>query len=646
MASMIGAAPKGLATVALLKTRMDEGKDHLGLFEPFVEDSLSHLAVDHFATADLRTAIEERHGLLLPIETVTTLLGRLGRRGAVRREGGRYFRLHFTPSVDIVAASAVLNTELVAFGNALAAFSAKTKHPIASAHDALALLIGFMQENNIALLLQEPAEAPVAGPNRGHYRVVARFVTQECARDEALRKTLERLLEGLVLKNALLLEDLASASQKFDGLEVFLDSQIVFAAIGLTGIPESVAVAETISLLRDTGAVPTVFDVTVSEMQRLLGMLEDHLGTAEGRLSLRPTAMARHVMTLNLKPSDIRIFSSSLEPRIREVGIAVKDSPARSRDFTLDESQLARDLTDRFGDVTQPRVRHDVDCVAAVLTLRAARRPRRLEAARAVCASTSMRVIRNVSAWHRNQGATGIPPIIDLRALANIAWLKRPASVRLLKVHQLIALCSAALRPSRDTWQKFVDNLKTLRTQGALSDEQTLALVASDLLDPVLSELEDEREPDAATIHEAIERVKAAYRDEGRATADQALKVAESEAQLAQQAAASAQARHSATYAHLSARAKGIGQMVSNALAVVLGTLMLGSIAVGVPGVLEHTPPALRLAGWIFVGASAVLTAWGWWSGFTLPSLRNSLRQAIASRVLTYLRPQDDEPAV
>ena len=32
--------PKGLATLALLKTRFDEGRDHLELLEPFVADAV------------------------------------------------------------------------------------------------------------------------------------------------------------------------------------------------------------------------------------------------------------------------------------------------------------------------------------------------------------------------------------------------------------------------------------------------------------------------------------------------------------------------------------------------------------------------------------------------------------------------------
>jgi hypothetical protein len=44
----VGKAPKGLATVAFLKTKLDEGVDHLGLFEPLILDALGHVATPDF----------------------------------------------------------------------------------------------------------------------------------------------------------------------------------------------------------------------------------------------------------------------------------------------------------------------------------------------------------------------------------------------------------------------------------------------------------------------------------------------------------------------------------------------------------------------------------------------------------------------
>jgi hypothetical protein len=84
--------PRGLATLAFLKTRFDQGRDHLGLFEPFVEDALRDFGADNFVPADVCKSVESRSGLTIPANTMHALLGRLAMVGYVTRKGGRFFR--------------------------------------------------------------------------------------------------------------------------------------------------------------------------------------------------------------------------------------------------------------------------------------------------------------------------------------------------------------------------------------------------------------------------------------------------------------------------------------------------------------------------------------------------------------------------
>ena len=85
-------ATKGLATVAMLKVNFDSGRDHIAMFEPFVMDVVAHLERDDFDANEVGESLLDRHNLGIPVNTLQTLLGRLARRGFIRREGGRYFR--------------------------------------------------------------------------------------------------------------------------------------------------------------------------------------------------------------------------------------------------------------------------------------------------------------------------------------------------------------------------------------------------------------------------------------------------------------------------------------------------------------------------------------------------------------------------
>src|ERR1035441_8430421 len=113
-------APKALATVAFLKTRLDEGHDHLGLFEPFIADALLHLGTQDFVAADGKLLVQQRDHLVLPVKAVETLLGRYTKRGLLKRQGGRFWRTS-NPINDGAFENAlvVIDQEQTSLGSAL-----------------------------------------------------------------------------------------------------------------------------------------------------------------------------------------------------------------------------------------------------------------------------------------------------------------------------------------------------------------------------------------------------------------------------------------------------------------------------------------------------------------------------------------------
>lgn len=188
--------PRGLATLAFLKTRFDEGKDHLGLFEPFIADGAASLTTTDFIATDVRDAVYARSGLVVPLDTVQTLLGRLTRRGYLQRTGGRYFK-------------------------------ATKSLPVASLDDAINPLV--LAEP----LLDSPLER--SSLPRNLTRAVARFISQRCLASPDLRPALDGLLEGLILRDCLILGDIADIGQRFHNLTACLHGSSACRSTGRVG---------------------------------------------------------------------------------------------------------------------------------------------------------------------------------------------------------------------------------------------------------------------------------------------------------------------------------------------------------------------------------------------------------------------------
>jgi hypothetical protein len=631
-----------LVTLALLKTRFDEGKDHLGLLDPFIADAADSLSTNDFLAADVRKAVQERSGLQVPIDTVQTLLGRLAKRKYLRREGGRYFKTD--RSLEELAfqdAKYAAQQDQAALGAALRSFAQDAGVNLTSDEEALLALVSFIADNKVPLVLAEPlVDSPLDRSSLSHKltRTVARFISQRCVDDPRLRPALDGLLEGLILRDCLMLDDLADLGQQFQKLVVVLDTSILLAVLDLHGVAAGIAAREGLGLLRDTGATIIALEGTLAEIRRILLVYERKLATAEGRLSLYQTDLSRHVLANRLTPADIRMISTTLEQRLARVGIGVREAPKHDRRYTLDEEALAASLTDvNDNDTDKPRIRHDVDCVAAVLTIRAGRVTPSLERSKAVFCTTAGRVIRNVQQWYATQHQGGVPPIVHQLALTNIAWLKRPAAARGLKTQELLAACSAALRPRRSTWEKLMANLKKLRQEGLLSDDETVAVVASELTEPLLAQLDDDMEPDADTIQETIDRVRAAYRVDAERTARQAIDDAEAKTVIAQRAAADAMQRNVAIEAGIEVRVQFVAKIVSWACFVMIGLLLFGAAILAIPGVLDVVGPSQKLVARIVVAIAAVFGAVAAVKGTTIDDVRRAIHRLSARLIRRWL---------
>jgi hypothetical protein len=625
-------AAKGLATLALLKAHFDSGKDHIEMFVPFLLDAINaHLSGD-FALEDIRSLVETRHGLRIPAPPLRTILSRAVKHGSLRRDGGRYFRdAAFPKSADLTAARAATEAENRRLAGSLVEFATANGIAIGTEENALALVLEFLSRNHVGLILEAEPSAEATdllgsrdGLTNRLQRLVARFVTEEVSRNPDLAAALQRMLEGFILQNALLLRDIGSATRRFSRLTVYFDTGFLLEALGLTGEAAGLAAREALDLLRETGAELAVFDKTVMEIRRVLRVYEDHLATSEGIATLYRTSVARYVLTRRLSPSDMREAVSLLESNLRGLGLAIRRIPPHDPRYTLDEARLTELIKRPSESDLDARVVHDVDCIAAVLTLRAGHSCPTYDDARAVFATTTGLLVTHVREWYAACGESGVSPVIHQLALSNIAWLKKPAAASRLKLHELVALCAAALMPARRVWDLFTKHLRNLRESGRLSSDEMVAIVASELTDSLLARFDDDVDPDAQTISEVVERVRGHYQ------ADAQQSIREAEERFAGQLSAEAEARRTAeenaqrreedlrkVTLRLQARARRRARWLSWAVFGVLGGVAVAGSSASVPELLgSHTPPA-RLAGYVISAFVWILGVFGLlWGGY------------------------------
>jgi hypothetical protein len=522
--------PSGLVTVAFLKAQLDAGCDHLRMFMPLILDVLPDSSQQSFATTDIQEAVVARHGVAMPQQVVATLLHRAVRENYISRECGRYRR---TPTAGHSASSTVsadkslIEKKQRSLAEALQRHAQQRGLAVDSPDVAIDMLFRFLEAEQVALLLQNAADNN-APPDEGRAEqvVVAEFIQTAVIKNPALADALRGMLDGLVIYNAAFLPDLSAVRRHFKDLRVLFDSNLVRKTLGYEGEAERVLMRETLDVLKGSGIQCLVFDKTVQEIRRILYVYGEKLATPEGCNSLRPGPMARHFLTQRYARSDVREMSALLEEEIKAAGFQIRSIPPHNRDYTKGERTLAQRFASPVThDELAPRVLHDVDCVAGVLTLRQGYHSATLEDARVVFATVSPLVILNSRLWWLDdERETGIEPVVHIRALTNLAWLKKPSLSKDLKLREMVALCAAALRPEQATWERFLRHLKSLQESDRITSDEMTAIVVSAMSDELLREAEfeqgDPNDIDAATLDEVVERVKLTY----KANADERIK--------------------------------------------------------------------------------------------------------------------------
>ena len=386
------------------------------------------------------------------------------------------------------------------------------------------------------------------------------------------------------------MKDVSATTRKFKNLRVAFDSRLLFSALGLQGDDLERSTLELVGLLGDTGAVLEVFEPTIGEMRRILAVYEEKIGTTKGRLELHPTDLTRHLIGKRYQPSDIRQIAGLLEANIRKIGFNLRELPDRVAEHTMDEADLSRRLADDGGNEKSARVVHDVDCIAAILTQRKGRTSDSLDNASAVFVSDSGSTVRTVRGWYAAQEGRGCGPIIHVLVLSNFAWLKRPASASKLKVHELMALCSAALRPTPEAWQHFIDHLRRLEAEGELNDEEITAIVASELTENLLAERGIDAESDATSLTEVVERVKSGYEEDRAAAKNETKEIRD----------------------HVHHGAEQISRVATWAAVLILGGCFLFGTAIGVLGGSVSTLVIALTV--VPLAAFSLLSLWNGWS--------------------------------
>jgi hypothetical protein len=334
-----------LLSYAVLKNLHDARKDLLEAFVPFVEYALATAEKQYLKIVEIQDCVNKTTHLLLPVNTLRTILKKLSRVGKVKPfESYKYIEY-------IRSDSAVVDEFKERYDSATRERNALVSKFIAFAglqktsEDAvLTVFVDFIEDRIELLDLASSGDYQPNEINPAH-AAIAKFIAHIKKYDTQSYNAFRNIYFGAILSHLTDLSQIQDFARKAKKLTIYLDSNILFRLLDLQNPIFNAASHELFEMLKKCGFALRCFKVTCDEMRRVLShryslflnrklpesISDEEAAYVDGIIG----AFYRKKMTL----SQMETYIQKLELTIEKLGISVDHHDFFPKKTTLSEAE-------------------------------------------------------------------------------------------------------------------------------------------------------------------------------------------------------------------------------------------------------------------------------------------------------------------
>jgi len=508
-----------LASLAMLKVNIDNGKDYLEYLRPYVIHVLRTINPESIRDATVAAGLRDICGLEIPHRTVNIILQRLAKDKHLVRENG-IFKIDNLPEVNFEADKAASVRHLDFVTAELTKFAEETANRHISVSEATDSIVAFLSQFSIPCLksfLRGTALPKFGQEEDWQIVLVGQFVHQMNDKPQ-LFESFMRFVEGHMLANALLCPDLKQVSNTYDNVVFYLDTPILIRLLGLEGDEEQQAVEELIRLVHRLKGKIHYFSHTHDELVTAIRISADFVDSPKGRGSIVAAAIR-----LKRTKSDLILIAENSEATLEAFGISCVPSPRydqQTHRFEISEATFAAVLDDEIN-YHNPRARdNDIKSVRSIYVLRKGLTPQSIEKSKAVFVTSNVSFSRAAFEYGKiHEQSREVSTVITDFSLANTAWLKAPHGASQLPQKEVLALAYAAIQPTSSFWTKVLEEADKLQATGEISPRDHQLLRSSRHVQDELMKLTlgSEESLTKESITRTVERVTEEIRQEDAA---------------------------------------------------------------------------------------------------------------------------------
>ena len=521
---MMRQAPeKTLVSLAYLKTLWDkEKKDLLDIYLPFLAElfrrkSYTFIEEKPDTINRISKEIEEEFGLKIPYHPLLSLLNRARKRKLLERKQHKYYvkeemLLKYGFNIDNAQRSINNLIELIVK-------HAKNLFPNESitADQIKEALVDYLNSFGPHVLISEIEGLADFGKSKAVKKrkelfIINKVILYMYENDKEGWTLLQNVAAGYVL-SSMILYDQNAIKAKLRGLNIYLDTRIIFRLIGVEGEEMKEVYKRFIDELRKEDTELYIFQHTYEEILDILEGCYKWIDDPQYDPSKASLAL-RHFKEKGYHQSDIILLRSKLKSELTNLGIEIKSPPVERIEYKIDEEKLKNCIKETYEKnpsfvyyEKEYTIERDVQSISAICQMRRGNKPVNLKQMKYIFITPNAGLAHAAGVFYREEFQLGgfyIPPCVTDTFLATMVWINNPVKVQEIMPTVLISLSMAILKHSEEFIGKWHLEIRKLLQQENITEEDFILLRDSHIAREQLDE-KTLGDPDLITPKTALE---------------------------------------------------------------------------------------------------------------------------------------------
>lgn len=272
----------------------------------------------------------------------------------------------------------------------------------------------------------------------------------------------------------------------YSGLNIYLDSPIIFALLGMDEKSRTESYKTLINDMRKAKCSLHVLDHNFQEVDSIISRAA--VWATSNQYDLRKANnAARFFHDSQMSNTEISEFCDNIETKLNDFGITVKETnyDIFQNQFQENEKELLDMVKNRYNErgyeLTQERqnsIHIDVRSIVMIYRERQGQTATKLQNAKHILL-TSNNVIANVSKQYESNRSIRcghIPACISADLFGAILWLNTPLQMLEYQKQKLLADCYAFLKPDKTLLGKYVQSLDEAKNADEIDEKKYLFL--------------------------------------------------------------------------------------------------------------------------------------------------------------------------